>query len=202
MIVDDHNIFCEGLKWVLETKDEFTVVAVAKNGFEAIQKAEEYLPDIILMDVEMPKMGGIEATRVIKKRLPFVNILMLTMHAQDKLLFESREAGACGYILKDADMDILCNSIIQADKECENKTKKIISVFPDLSEKNMQLLTPREQEIISLVAAGYTNKEIAHNLFVSTHTIKNHLSRIFAKINCTNRTEAVTYFLENNETRG
>lgn len=194
MIVDDHTIFCEGLRKVLESKDDFKVVSVAKNGYDAIQKAEECRPSIILMDVEMPKLGGIEATRVIKKRFPFITILMLTMHAKDKYWIESRQAGASGYIIKDSAVENLYMAIVLAKEKSNCINEDVFVTFPDTSGKS--LLTPREQEILSLVAMGYTNKEIADNLFVSMHTVKNHLANIFTKLKCSNRAEAITHIFK------
>ncbi len=194
MIVDDHTIFCEGLKRVLDSRDDFKVVSVARNGYEAVQKAEELLPSIILMDVEMPRLGGIEATRIIKKRFPFITVIMLTMHAKDKFWLESRQAGASGYVIKDAAIENLYLAIAMAKEKCGYSNHEVFMTFPDSSKKST--LTSREQEVLSLVAIGYTNKEIAESLFVSMHTVKNHMTNIFTKLKCSNRAEAITHLFD------
>lgn len=199
MIVDDHTIFCEGLKRVLESRKDLTVVGVVKNGFEAIQKAGVYLPSVILMDVEMPKMGGIEATLILKKRFPFISILMLTMHANDNFFYESRKAGASGYILKDTTVENLFMAIQLIQRKQNHSYDNMLLSFSDSIEKTTYRLTAREQEVLSLVATGMTNKEISEKLYVSMHTIKNHLSHIFEKLNCSNRAEAVTCLMDNDE---
>lgn len=195
LIVDDHTIFCEGLKRVLDTHKEISVVAVARNGLEAINLAGRYLPDVILMDVEMPKMGGIEATCAIKKCYPQIKILMLTMHVEKRFVLESRRAGACGYILKDADVEELLeaiNNLCEAGEgEWDNKN---YAIFKKNSDGYNENLTEREKEIIKLLAAGLTNKEIARQLSVSIHTVKNHLTNIYNKLNCINRAGALRLF--------
>lgn len=195
LIVDDHTIFCEGLRRVIEAQQEYVIVGIAKNGLEAINLAGKHRPDVILMDIEMPKMGGVEATCAIKKCYPKIKVIMLTMHAEEQFIVESSNAGACGYILKDAFVDVLLEAIVNAINQGEDAYEDdMYTIFSTKSECTVPELTDREKEVIKLLAAGLTNKEIARQLFVSTHTIKNHLTNIYSKLNCVNRAGALRCF--------
>jgi DNA-binding NarL/FixJ family response regulator len=198
LIADDHTVFCECLKKVLEMQEDFKVVGIAKNGPEAVRRAEETLPDVILMDIQMPTMDGIRSTKLIKERLPSASVVILTMHAEDKYVMETIKAGANGYILKDLSVKEVVQAVRSAAmgnymltqaairKLVEHNTKNLYEDY-DLHDK----LTKRELEIVSLIAAGFSNKEIANKLFISFSTVKNHISNIFAKLQCSNRAELV-----------
>ena len=194
LIVDDHTIFCEGLRRVLEAQEGYVIVGMAKNGLEAINLAGKHRPDVILMDVEMPKMGGIEAACAIRKCYPKLKVIMLTMHAEEKFILESRNAGACGYILKDAFVKVLLEAIDNAINQGEDAYENNMYTIFSKNECTVPELTDREKEIIKLLAAGLTNKEISKQLYVSTHTVKNHLTNIYGKLNCINRAGALRYF--------
>lgn len=185
MIVDDHKIFAEGLRQLLISQNcNVEVVATASNGFEAINVAVNTKPDVILMDLEMPGCSGVQATQVIKKRLPACKIIILTMHAEDQFLEEAKTSGADAYLLKDASVEELKSTI--TEHCCEKYRVKNKPKGP-----RRGVLSIREMEILELAASGLTNDEIAEKLFLSAHTIKNHFTHIFNKLNCRNRAQAV-----------
>lgn len=185
LIADDHNIFCEGLKKILNSQKEFHVLAVAKHGKEAVVKTSKFNPDVVLMDLEMPYMNGIEATRIIKEKKPQVKVIILSMYPREKYWIKVKNSGADGYILKDASISELKDEILSHLNEAYHHPSESV---PDSSEF---FLSDREKEILSLVGNGLTNQEIADVLFLSRHTVKNHLSNIFSKLGCSNRAEAV-----------
>lgn len=198
LIADDHTVFCDCLKKVLEMQEDLEVVGVAKSGPEAVRRAEETRPDVVLMDIQMPVLDGVRATKLIKELLPSTNILILTMHIEDKYLVDAIEAGASGYLLK----ELSVSEVVQAVRSVASgnymltpaAVKKLLKRANREDERNTShfQLTRRELEVISLVAAGLTNKEIANKLCVSLSTVKNHLSNIFAKLQCSNRAELVS----------
>ena len=198
LISDDHTVFSECLKKVLEMQEDFIVVGTAKNGPEAIRRAEETHPDVILMDIQMPIMDGIRSTKILKERLPSTNVIILTMHAEDKYIMETINSGANGYILK----DLSINEVVQAIRSAAmgNYMLSPAAIRKILEHNNEKLdesnnleeqITRRELEIVSLVAEGFSNKEIARKLCLSASTIKNHISNIFSKLECSNRAELV-----------
>lgn len=188
MIVDDHKIFAEGLRQLLiSQRGNLEVVATAGNGFEAINIAVTVKPDIILMDLEMPGCSGVQATKVIKKRLPSCKIIILTMHTDNSFQQEAKVSGADAYLLKDASVEELKLAIAENFyRKHEVKTRRKTYIKDNLS--------VREMEILELAANGLTNGEIAEKLFVSAHTIKNHFTNIFNKLDCRNRAQAVKSF--------
>jgi len=188
MIVDDHKIFAEGLRQLLiSQRGNLEVVATAGNGFEAINIAVNVKPDIILMDLEMPGCSGVQATKVIKKRLPSCKIIILTMHTDNSFQQEAKISGADAYLLKDASVEELKLAITENFyRKHEVKTRRKTYIKDNLS--------VREMEILELAANGLTNGEIAEKLFVSAHTIKNHFTNIFNKLDCRNRAQAVKLF--------
>lgn len=197
MIVDDHEVVRMGMRLLFETEDDFVVVGEAANGAEALAKVAVLDPQLILMDVRMEKMGGIEACREIKSRYPQVHILMLTSYTDDDAVVASVMAGASGYLLKHLSRAELLRSVrlVAAGQTL---------IDPGASQQAMQRLTSapgselteREREVLALVARGYTNKQIAESLYVSEKTARNHVSHILEKLGLARRSEAAAYAVE------
>jgi len=201
MIVDDHRVIREGLGAILQTKGDIDVVGEATNGLEAIALANELQPDVILMDMSMPKMNGMEATKKIKALFPEIGIVALTMHDDDATIFDLVRAGVDGYLLKDAESEEISNAIraVQRGESVINPViaKKILgeltrrqSQGEKEKEANKYRLSPREVGVLEKVSRGKTNKEIANDLMLSEKTIKNHLRNIFSKMEVDDRTKA------------
>lgn len=202
LIADDHRVVREGLSAILKTKEEIEVVGEAKDGQEAVEKARALLPDVILMDVSMPRMGGVEATRIVKRELPHIGIVALTMYEEQQYIFDLVRAGATGYLLKDTDSAQIV-SAIKAIYRGESLihpsvASKILAEFSLLAQGKGGKkrpwadhdLTEREITVLRLVADGKTNKEIANNLDLSEKTVKNHVRNIFHKLQVYDRTQA------------
>jgi DNA-binding NarL/FixJ family response regulator len=195
MLVDDQQLVREGLRRMLELDGDIEVVGEAKSGEEAIVKADEWEPDIILMDVRMPGMGGIEATRQLKAKECKANIIILTVY-EDKYLAQAAEAGAVGYLLKDIGREELARSIKLAYEGqspfAPSITRTLFTQFGNVAQLSRNtLLTPRQLDILRLIAAGVTNREIAGKLCVSEATIKRETNTIFSKLEAVDRTQAV-----------
>jgi len=199
LIADDHPLFRNGLRALLETVQGVRVIGEATTGDEAVAWAAELQPDVILMDIKMPGMNGIEATRRILQHSPHTGILVLTMFEDDNSVFAAMRAGARGYILKDTDEEEIVRAIQAVGKgeaifspaiaqrliEFFSSSAATISpqIFPELSE--------REREILALIAQGHKNPDIARRLVLSPKTVRNHVSNIFSKLQVADRTEAV-----------
>lgn len=207
LIADDHALVREGLKQIIELEKELEVIGLASNGDEAIKMSIQNSPDVILMDINMPILNGIEALRRLKDIGIKSRIIMLTIHDDREYLYETIKIGASGYVLKDADSD----SLIKAIKDVNNGKTYIqpsISALlveevnkRDIDEDKKDLvdsLTKREYEVLTLIAEGLNNKEIASRLFISEKTVKNHVSNIFKKINVTDRVQAAIFTFKNN----
>ncbi len=201
LIVDDHRVVREGLSAILETKDDIQVVGEAKDGGEAVEQARTLLPDVILMDVSMPGMTGIEATRIIKREFPHIGVVALTMYEEQQYIFDLVRAGATGYLLKDCDSAQIIAAIRTIAKGESlihpSVASKILAEFSLLSEGKGKKrgilehdLTEREITVLQLVADGKTNKEIANVLDLSEKTVKNHVRNIFHKLHAYDRTQA------------
>jgi len=195
MLVDDQQLVREGLRRMLELDEDIEVVGEAKSGEDAIVKADEWEPDIILMDVRMPGMGGIEATRQLKAKECKANIIILTVY-EDKYLAQAAEAGAVGYLLKDIGREELGRSIKLAYQGqspfAPSITRTLFTQFGNVAQLSRNtLLTPRQLDILRLIAAGVTNREIAGKLCVSEATIKRETNTIFSKLEAVDRTQAV-----------
>lgn len=203
LLADDHAILRSGLSKLLDEQKDIEVVGEASDGREAIQKAQELTPDIVLMDIGMPVMNGMEATKQIKKRNRDIKVLVLTMHDNEEYLFQVLQAGASGYVLKKAADDDLVNAIhIVYRGDCFLYPSAAKMVVEDYLEKVKQghepttsfdNLTDREREILTMVAEGYTNREIAEALFISVKTVETHKSNIMEKLNLHKRAELVRY---------
>ncbi len=204
LIADDQPLFRRGLWVVLGTDDRIEVVAEAENGEEAIARAVELAPDVVLMDVRMPKVNGIEAARVISQQVPTTKIIMLTVSDEEDDLYEAIKAGATGYLLKEISVEEVAEAI-QAVVQGQSlitpsMASKLLTEFQKLStrtEETAQLpsptLTPRELEVLKLVAKGMSNREIGDELFISENTVKNHVRNILEKLHLHSRMEAVIY---------
>ncbi len=201
LIVDDHEIVRKGVRTLLETEPGIDVVGEASNGREAVQKALNLEPDVILMDLVMPELDGVEAIRQITSRLPDAQILVLTSFGTDDKLFPALEAGALGYLLKDVSPSELLAAIRQAARGQSTLTpviaRRLLREFSpaDSSWPAPEPLTDRETEVLKELAHGYSNEEIAEHLFISEATARTHVSKILAKLNLNNRTQAALYAL-------
>jgi two-component system, NarL family, response regulator DegU len=201
LIADDHRVVREGLAAILRTKENLEVVGEAQDGQEAVEKTRSLLPDVILMDVSMPRMGGVEATRVIKREFPHIGIIALTMYEEQQYIFDLVRAGATGYLLKDSDSSQIVQairSVYRGDSLIHPAVaSKILAEFSLMAQKKGKKsawvehdLTEREITVLKLVADGKTNKEIANVLDLSEKTVKNHVRNIFHKLQVYDRTQA------------
>ena len=195
MLVDDQQMVREGLRRMLELDSEIEVIGEAKSGEEAVDRVNDLGPDIILMDVRMPGMGGIEATRQLKAKGCTANIVILTVY-EDKYLAQAAEAGAVGYLLKDIGREELSRSIKLAHEGqspfAPSVTRTLFTQFGNVAQLSRNtLITPRQLDILRLIAAGVTNKEVAVKLCVSEATIKRETNAIFTKLEAVDRTQAV-----------
>ncbi len=202
LIVDDHALFRRGLQMVLKQEKDIEVVGEASDGSEAVDKATELMPDVILMDVRMPKGSGIEATQQIKDVLPHVKILMLTISDEEADLYDAIKAGASGYLLKEISIDEVADAIRSVwagqSRISPSMAAKLLTEFAAMSEREKQQLpapklTDREMEVLRLVAQGLNNRDIAAQLFISDNTVKNHIRNILEKLHLHSRMEAVVY---------
>ena len=204
LVIDDHALFRRGLTLVLEAEEGIEVVGEGEDGEEAIQKAEELAPDVVLMDVRMPKVGGIEATRRIAEAQPATKILMLTVSDEEADLYEAIKAGATGYLLKEISIEEVADAVravVQGQTLISpSMASKLIQEFTSLARRSEQRqdvpaprLTERELEVLKLVAQGMSNRDIAQVLFISENTVKNHVRNILEKLHLHSRMEAVMY---------
>ena len=197
MIVDDHEVVRLGMRAAFEAEPDLTVVGEASNGAEALAKIPVLDPQLILMDVRMEKMNGIEACREIKSRNPEVHILMITSYTDDDAVISSILAGASGYLLKHVSRADLLRSIrLVASGHSLIDTNTAKQAMERLTQVPGSELTEREREVLTLVARGYTNKQIADTLFVSEKTARNHVSHILDKLGLSRRSEAAAFAVE------
>ena len=204
LLADDHILFRKGLASLVAAQADVEVVGEAADGLEALQKARELKPDIILMDIHMPNCDGIKATRLIKTELPNVRIVMLTVSDEDEDLFEAIKSGAQGYLLKNLRPETLFDMLrgtMQGEAPISPvMATKILGEFAQRTQKKegavpTAALTGREREILAQVVNGISNKEIAGRLFITEGTVKNHLHNILEKLHLENRVQAATYAL-------
>ncbi|MEW9053514.1 MAG: response regulator transcription factor [Neobacillus sp.] len=206
MLVDDHAVLRDGLKNILALESDIEVVGEAVNGKEAVEKVNEFSPDIILMDINIPEKNGIEATRCIKQSNPGIKILILTMFDHDEYFFSAIREGADGYLLKDAPSEHVIDAIRSVVKGQSvihpTMTKKFLQFSPEEREEKVvenkeSLLTERENEVLLCLVKGMNNKEIAKTLFISDKTVKIHVSNIFKKLEVKSRSQVVIYAVQN-----
>src|SRR5450755_2769837 len=204
LIADDHALFRRGLEMVLEEEDDIDLVGQASDGTEAVSVAGESLPDIVLMDIRMPKISGIEACRAIKEVAPSAKIVMLTISDEEEDLFEAIRAGASGYLLKDIPLDEVADAVrsVHGGQSLINPSMagKLLTEFATLARRDGEAraqevpapkLTDREMQVLKLVARGMNNRDIAKELFISENTVKNHVRNILEKLQIHSRMEAV-----------
>ena len=204
LVADDHALYRRGLEMVLGQEDDIEIVGEAGDGAEAIRRAEELLPDVVLMDIRMPRRSGIEACTAIKEIVPSTKIVILTISDEESDLYEAVRAGANGYLLKDVPGEEIADGIraVAGGQSLisPSMASKLLSEFATMikkSEERPQLpvprLTDRELQVLKLVARGMANKEIAVELFISENTVKNHVRNILEKLQLHSRMEAVVY---------
>jgi len=204
LIVDDHALFRRGLEMVLAEEDDIELVGEASDGAEAVDKAGEALPDVVLMDIRMPKSSGIEACRAMKEVAPSAKIVMLTISDEEEDLFEAIRAGASGYLLKDIPLDEVAEVVraVHGGQSLINPSMaaKLLTEFAALARREetervqdvpAPRLTDREIQVLKLVARGMNNRDIAKELFISENTVKNHVRNILEKLQIHSRMEAV-----------
>ena len=200
MIVDDHEMVRRGACSYLEVQPEISVVAQAASGEEAVRLAQEFIPDVVLMDLVMPGMDGVEATRRVKSVSPRTQIVILTSFHQDEYIFPALQAGAISYLLKDVKAAELLEAIHRAARgEATLHPRiaaRVIKTFSSLESEAANpytALTEREMEVLKLIAKGYSNDRIAEQLVISVGTVKGHVSNILSKLHLVDRTQAAAY---------
>jgi two-component system nitrate/nitrite response regulator NarL len=205
MLVDDHALFRKGLVSLLKREEEFQVVAEAEDGAEAIKKAKQLKPDLVLMDIHMPGIDGIEATRRIREMLPSTRVVILTISEDDKDLFEGIKCGAHGYLLKKLEPEELyamLRGVFEGEAPISRSTaSKILNEFAVQARRKAaaqleEELSAREKDVLQCLASGLTNKEIGNKLGIAENTVKNHLKNILAKLHLENRVQAATFALQ------
>ncbi|MHC0038356.1 response regulator transcription factor [Pseudoneobacillus sp. C159] len=208
MIVDDQAMVREGLRMILSLHEEIEIIGEAQNGEELLGLLTGQLPDVILMDIRMPVMDGIEALKVVKETYPSVKVIILTTFNEDEFIFNGLKYGADSYILKDSNskeiikaIKAVCEGVMLLHSEVSSKISKVLHAmnhFPTSENKVKEqldnVLTAREIEVVELVMEGKSNKQIASSLFLTEGTVKNYISRILDKLELNNRTELVLYF--------
>lgn len=209
LIADDHALFRRGLRTVLELDGDITVVDEADDGLAAVEKAEAVVPDVVLMDVRMPRCTGIEACQSIKERVPSAKIVMLTMSDEETDLFEAVRAGANGYVLKDVPGEEIAAGIRAVSGGdsliSPSMASKLLAEFAQMRRRDIEVvgghlpkLTEREVEVLGLVARGLGNREIGKELYISENTVKNHVRNILEKLQLHTRMEAAMYAVQQN----
>ena len=204
MITDDHSLIREGIRQLLEFDGSIEVIGEASNGVECLEKLEVLSPDVLLLDINMPEMNGIDVLKQLKETEYDVKVLILTVHNELEYLLKAIDIGVDGYILKDSESSELKKAI---DIICKGENYIQPSLIPalnnqlanrDIDKDKIDLLTSREYEVLIQVANGMSNKEIATNLNISERTVKNHISNIFKKIDVSDRTQAAVFAIKNN----
>jgi two-component system, NarL family, response regulator DevR len=205
LLVDDHEVLVLGLKTLFQRHENFEVIGEAYSGTEAIAKAVELRPSVVVMDIRMPDISGIEACREIKQNNPDINVIMLTSHADDDAIFASLMAGASGYVLKQIGSQALINAVETVSKGQSlldpSVTSKVIKKMREMSQtdsnSDIHMLTAQEKKVLALIAEGKTNKEMANILFLGEKTIRNYVSNILHKLNLQTRAQAIAFGLQN-----
>lgn len=207
IIADDHSMVRQGIKQILELESDIVVIAQASNGKEAVDLANEYNPDVLLMDINMPVLNGLQAIKEIRENGLETKVIMLTINDDREYLFKALQYGAQGYMLKDAEPSVLIDAIrnvaVGDNYIQSNMTTELVKEFNRVTQKEKDKefetnLTTREVEVLNLIADGLLNKEIAKKLYISEKTVKNHVSSIFRKLNVNDRTQAAIYAFKNN----
>jgi len=207
VIVDDQSILRDGLKFMLSKKERFNIIGTAKNGKEAYDICKNSNVDIVLMDIKMPVMDGVESTRIIKRDFPHINIIILTTFNDDEYIFEALKYGASGYLLKDATMEKIEEAIIEVYNGGvliqPNVARKMVDMFSKMTNEETEVdqrvkhLTDRERDILKQLGEGKSNKEIGEDLFISEGTVKNHITSILNKLELRDRTQLALFAVKN-----
>lgn len=204
LLADDHRMVREGLKQLLETDSKINVVAEAGDGYECLNLTNKTKPDIVLLDINMPNMDGIQVLNIMKQKKMLCKVIVLTIHNEIEYLVKALEIGCDGFILKDSDFDTLKKAIFSV---YSGETYIEPSLMPllnsslaerDVLKEKVSDLTRREMEVLKMIASGAFNKEIALTLNISERTVKNHVSNIFKKIGVSDRTQAAVFAIKNN----
>ena len=204
MIADDHSMIREGLKQLLELEGDFEVIAEACDGLDCLEKLKTVVPDILLLDINMPNMNGLEVLKKLKDNKSKVKVLVLTVHNETEYLMKAVEIGINGYVLKDSESAELKKAIFAiADGENYIQPSLIPALNSKMIEKNedeikIDALTKRELEVLKEMAVGKFNRDIAKEMEISERTVKNHISSIFKKLDVTDRTQAAVFAIRNN----
>ena len=200
LIVDDHTLVRDGLTTILGRQPDFEVVGEAGDGLEAVERSRSLDPDVILMDLRMPNMSGVEAMRIIGEESPDVKIIVLTTFDTDEYIFDAVQAGAKGYLLKDTSREELFSAVravCRGESQIEpGVAARLITRFQELSRPDPDMLSDREIEVLQLIAHGSANRQIAEELLISESTVKTHVANIFSKMNVRHRTQAVTQAIQ------
>ncbi|MGY3715244.1 response regulator [Sutcliffiella cohnii] len=220
VIIDDHQLFREGVKRILDFEPNFQVIAEGDDGNEAVSLINQYSPDVVIMDINMPDINGVEATKQLVEENPDTKVIMLSIHDDENYVTHALKSGACGYLLKDMDADALVDAVkVVAEggsylhpKVTHNLVKEyrrlanndhvtighVNGVLQQLEiRRPLHLLTRRECEVLQLLADGKSNKSIGESLYISEKTVKNHVSNILQKMNVNDRTQAVVVAIKN-----
>lgn len=214
VIIDDHQLFREGVKRILDFEDTFEVVAEGDDGAEALGLYEKYEPDVLLMDINMPEMNGVEATEELLKEYPDAKVIMLSIHDDGSYVTHALKTGALGYMLKEMDADAIIEAIkvvsVGGSYLHPKVTRNLVEEFKRLSDRENKgafqqaeirrpyhLLTKRESEVLQLLTDGQSNRTIGETLFISEKTVKNHVSSILQKMGVNDRTQAVVSAIKN-----
>ena len=204
IIADDHKMVREGIKQLIEFSGNIQVIAEAGNGLECLEKLEKDLPDVLLLDINMPEMNGLEVLKYIRKNKIKTKVLILTVHNEIEYLVNAVDLKVDGYILKDSESEVLKSAIYSV---CDGENYFQPELIPllnsrminrNMDNEKIKSLTKREIEVLKAIAEGLLNKEIATNLGISERTVKNHISNIFKKIDVADRTQAAVFAIKNN----
>ena len=204
MITDDHSLIREGLKQLLELEGDFQAIAEACDGIDCMEKLKEQIPDVLLLDINMPRMNGLEVLQKIKDEKIDVKILVLTVHNEVEYLLKAVDIGINGYLLKDSESSELKKAILSVVDGEDYIQPSLIPVLNakmidrDMDSEKIEKLTKRELEVLKLLAVGMYNKGVADELHISERTVKNHVSSIFKKIDVSDRTQAAVFAIRNN----
>lgn len=204
MIADDHSMIREGLKQLLELEGDFQVIAEACDGIDCLEKLETIFPDVLLLDINMPNMNGLEVLQKLKEKRSKVKVLVLTVHNEVEYLIKSVDIGINGYLLKDSEFAELKKAILSVVAGEDYIQPSLIPVLNakmidrDNDSEKINNLTKRELEVLKLLAVGMFNRQVAEKLGISERTVKNHVSSIFKKISVTDRTQAAVFAIRNN----